>query len=334
MLPKLLHKVFHGYQGAKQRRAVKTEIKHRIELTPPYLVLLAGSGIIATLGLLIDSSAVVIGAMIIAPLFWPMLGVAFGIADANLKLLAKSLLMLVTSLLIVIIVSFAVAYATPLTDITNEIALRINPTVLDLGIALVSSLIGVLALYYPTISTDSVGVALSLSIMPPLATIGIGFALKSRVILQGAFQLFLANMAAVIFMGVITLFLLKIRPDNSQEKKRFIFGLFMSTFLIVIIAIPLTVTLKNKAKNTAVITAVVQEIEVELSAIDKSIEVLELEAGFVSDKSEALQVTVTALVPSGIKISRKELAQIEQRISSQYSQVIIFDWHLISTQFL
>lgn len=127
-------------------------VSEEITLSKRYLWLIISSAIIAALGLIINSSAVVIGAMLISPLFWPILGLSLSIITSRKKLARRSSLNLIVSIALVIGISFLAGSLSPFPQINNEISSRTAPTLLDLCIALASSFIGVLAFYHPKIS--------------------------------------------------------------------------------------------------------------------------------------------------------------------------------------
>src|SRR5690606_21179451 len=128
---------------------------------------------------------------------------------------------------------------------TPEILSRVNPNLLDLFIALASSVIGIFAVYYPRISSSAAGVAISSALLPPLCVSGIGLANRSIDLFKGSFLLFSSNLAAIVFAGALTLYLLGFKPRREQDQKRFSFGLLISSIFIIALSIPLAIYLQN-----------------------------------------------------------------------------------------
>jgi uncharacterized hydrophobic protein (TIGR00271 family) len=244
-------------EQSKLENNLITVVNSQLELGVSYLLLLISSSIIATLGLIIDSTAVVIGAMIISPLFWAVLGITIGLITTKQHLIQKATKIFLLSVLIVLCVGAVITFLTPITSLTTEIKARANPTFIDLLIALSTSFIGVAAIYYPGISSSKTGVAISISMLPPLCVSAIGLAMGSIDIFIRSFILFLANVAAIIFAGIITLYILKVRPRLKDEKKRLKLGFLMSCVFIIVLSLPLIYYL-NQAISESKITTVIE----------------------------------------------------------------------------
>jgi len=168
----------HDPELDKDRRVrVMENVSDNVILHDSYVVQISFASVIAALGLLINSSAVVIGAMLISPLFWPIIGTALGIIKLKDKLLLRAALMLSFSIINVLLISAFIVWITPFGEVSDEILARTSPTILDLFIALASAIVGVLALYNPRLGTSAAGVAVSVALLPPLSTAGIGLAL-------------------------------------------------------------------------------------------------------------------------------------------------------------
>lgn len=156
---------------------------------------------IAAFGLVVNSPAVIIGAMLISPLMGPIMAAGLGLAAGDLYLAIKSIANLVASTAVAVGLSAFIVWLLPFHSITPEILARINPNLLDLGIALFSGLAGSVAV----IRTESgsgvmtlPGVAIAVALMPPLCTIGYGLGSGGNAqIMGGAGLLFLTNLVAI-----------------------------------------------------------------------------------------------------------------------------------------
>lgn len=318
---------FHDHQ---HRVDLQNKITKEIEFSNSYFLLLLGSTIIGTLGLLINSSVVVIGAMIMAPLYWPMLGVALGIASGDSKVLIKSFKLLIYSIFLSLFISLLTTSLTPLTEITQEINLRINPTILDLLIALASSVIGVLAVYDPRISSSVVGVALSLSLLPPLTTAGIGLSFKNEHVFWGGAQLFLANVAAIIFVGVITLYLLKIKPRNKKENRHFILGFIGSLLILIVFSVILTLYFNQTIRDDSIKKELKQQLSYQLKKIDHNIQVKEIEVVYSSTLDKPIKIQAVAYLPEGVYLTQTHQNNIIEELGRVVPQKIDLELSLVN----
>jgi uncharacterized hydrophobic protein (TIGR00271 family) len=156
---------------------------------------------IATFGLIQDSPAVIIGAMLISPLMGPIMATGLGLAAGDLYLALKGILNLVASVTLAVALSACIVWLLPFHSATAEILSRTDPTLLDLGIALFSGLAG--SVVVGRAGGDGLtalpGVAIAVALMPPLCAVGFGFgsSLNTRII-GGAGLLFLTNLVAII----------------------------------------------------------------------------------------------------------------------------------------
>ncbi|CAN5596415.1 hypothetical protein BH20ACI4_BH20ACI4_22380 [soil metagenome] len=191
-----------------------------------WLQLLFSAGI-ATLGLVLNSSAVIIGAMLISPLMGPILSAGLALATGDLILGLRSLANLILST--VVAVGFAVLLVAllPFKESTPEIQARIIPNTLDLVIALFSGAIGSIAVCREVkgVVTSIPGVAIAVALMPPVCVVGygIGLALSLNVsegvkVATGGGLLYLTNLVAITFTAMVVFFLLRLDTGKVREK--------------------------------------------------------------------------------------------------------------------
>lgn len=183
------------------------------------LVLSAG---IATLGLVLNSPAVVIGAMLISPLMGPILAAGLALAAADLYLGIKSLLSIAFGVALSILFAAVLVWLLPFQSPTGEILARIHPNLLDLGVALFSGLAGAIVVCRGGSGggvTALPGVAIAVALMPPLCTLGFGIGSGfSRPIIYGAGLLFLTNLAAIVASAFLVFYL--IRMDAAEVRSK------------------------------------------------------------------------------------------------------------------
>lgn len=170
-----------------------------------YWLVLALSGGIATLGLAQDSAAVVIGAMLIAPLLAPVVGLGLGLAVGDARLAIQAGLAVAVSTAVVVITGAVLTLTLPFHTLTPEITARTRPTTLDLAIAVFSGLAGAIVSVSgrTRLSAAVPGVAVAVALVPPLAVAGFGVGAGGNwQIIRGSMLLFGANLAGIVLSGM------------------------------------------------------------------------------------------------------------------------------------
>lgn len=184
---------------------------------------------IATLGLTLNSPAVIIGAMLISPLMGPIMSGGLALAAGDFILAMRAVLNLVLSSLAAIAFSTILVAFLPFREMTAEIASRTHPNTLDLVVALFSGAVGALAVCKSLrgVATSIPGVAIAVALMPPLCVTGYGVgvlltvdAAQGTAILAGGGLLFVTNLVAIAFSSMLVFLLLHIDSDEVNEKIR------------------------------------------------------------------------------------------------------------------
>lgn len=197
---------------------------------------------IATLGLVQNSPAVVIGAMLISPLMGPILATGLALAAGDLYLGIKSLVNLAASIFASVAFSAGIVWLLPFQTPTTEILNRTHPNLLDLGVATFSGLAGSVVMLRGGGGAALPGVAIAVALMPPLCTVGFGAGSGFVApIMYGAGLLFLTNLAAIVASGFAIFLLVRMdAPDVREEIDQSIresasgdrlYGLLQHTFL-------------------------------------------------------------------------------------------------------
>jgi uncharacterized hydrophobic protein (TIGR00271 family) len=242
-----------------------------------YLVLIVLSSLIATLGLLLNSPAVVIGAMLIAPLMSPLMAFALGLVTGDLRMIRLSAEAILKGIAVALLVALFVGLISPLKDMTSEMLARSRPTLLDMAVALASGAAGAYALSRKDVSSALPGVALAASLMPPLATVGLAISMAQPRVAGGALLLFIANIAAISLSAGVVFLLLGISPQEwardfrTHLRRR----LMASTVILVAIAVPLTIIFVDIVRDAqqertakAVLLAHLSQVDAELVGLE------------------------------------------------------------------
>lgn len=150
-----------------KRESVRRSIEIGAKLSQPYLVMNALATAVASYGLLADSTAVVIGAMIIAMLLGPIMGIALAMVDGDIRLLRESLIAETAGALLVIFIGWLIGSVHSDIAVAGEILSRTKPNLLDLAVAVFGGAAGAYATASPRVSVGLVGVAISTALVPP-----------------------------------------------------------------------------------------------------------------------------------------------------------------------
>lgn len=251
-------------------RLLVTEGDARVRKLSAFWVLIVLSSVIATAGVEADSTATVIGAMIVAPLMTPILGTALSVVLARRKLIAMNLVVVVAGAASVVVIAYLLGMVTqlPMTADTNsQIAARVAPRLVDLLAALATGIVGAFAMVRYDISDTLPGVAIAISLVPPLAVVGLTLESGQPDQALGALLLFGTNVTAIIATGTLVFLAYRIR-QVAVEVGEHVGKLRAGTIAVVIgalvvLAVPLAIgstVVVQKEILTAQATPVVRQV--------------------------------------------------------------------------
>ena len=222
MLGQLLESLSGHWAVHLESRVPRTELyEARIASSKPslgFFILLISSAVIATLGLISNSTAVVIGAMIVAPLMDPILSLAFGLAVSDGRLIRRSAVTVGFGVLAVVGTASLISWGLGVSYVQSEITGRTSPNLIDLGIAIAAAVAGSFSMTRKQLSNSIAGVAIAVALVPPLCFSGIGLTLGSEMvavfgrgtvagltnqIAEGSFLLFLANLIGITVTSLV-----------------------------------------------------------------------------------------------------------------------------------
>lgn len=208
---------------------------------PDFLVMMGMATAIAALGLLENSGAVVIGAMVVAPLMSPLIGAGFALVQGNIRLFNFSMRSIAVGILFGFFLSVLIGLLNPGEDLTQEIMARTTPDVRDLAVAFFSGAAAAYAFARPGLAGTLAGVAIAAALVPPLAAAGIGFSKGFWNVFQGAAILHATNLVAITLGAAATFRLLGIQGVRlgigpALWARRAMLGLILA---LVLLSIPL-----------------------------------------------------------------------------------------------
>lgn len=222
-------------------KSVRINIEAGALPTKMFFIMNGLSAIIAGYGLLANSPAVVIGAMLIAMMLSPITSMALAVIDARLSLLKTSLMTLFGGVFVIYAVSMVLGLLYPDNVMTSEILSRTAPTTMDLIVALAGGAAGAYAMISPNLSVAVVGVAVATALVPPLTASGILLSAGEARLAMGALILAITNMLAIQFTNALVLWFAGFRRtlDDKDVSKLGQIGLFLKRNSAVLLALVL-----------------------------------------------------------------------------------------------
>ena len=244
--------------NVSERTAAYVRIRRNARPDIDFYILITLSAIIAAFGLLLSSPAVVIGAMLVAPLMSPIVGVGMAIVLGDSRFLNKALQAVVRGVGLALAVGVLIGLLPYGGELTPEIMARTQPTLLDLGVALFSGVAGAYALCKSEAAGALPGVAIAAALVPPLASSGIAFSGGYFAGAFGALLLFTTNFIAISSAAALVFIILGFRPTAAQKERRVVqqrsfrlAGVFLA--VIVILLTTATVSLARESATDALI---------------------------------------------------------------------------------
>lgn len=201
-----MNNIFNLHNGEEDKQKVLATVKKNISFSGSNLWILACAIMVASVGLNVNSTAVVIGAMLISPLMGPIVGAGFALGMFDFQLLRKSLKNLLLSTVVGLLVSFLYFFLSPYKEAHSEIISRTAPNIYDVLIAFSGGLVGVIAVTRVEKGNPIPGVAIATALMPPLCTAGYGLATGNFVYFGGAMFLYTIN---CVFICIATYAIVK-----------------------------------------------------------------------------------------------------------------------------
>jgi uncharacterized hydrophobic protein (TIGR00271 family) len=298
------------------------------------------SGTIATLGLLINSGPVIIGAMLLAPLMSPIIGIGLSSVIGDWQLLKDGFIALLRGVMLAITLSAVVTLINsylPFVSMTNlapEIMARTQPTPIDLVIALAGGLGGAYALSRKDMSAALPGVAISTALMPPLSVIGIGLASLRLDVALGASILFITNAIAIAFAAGVVFFLIGFSPlkpnhVNNDPNGSIPASIIISTIMVLALILPLTFFALSSVQQTSLQNQIKAHVAEQLQNFE-GIEILTSEI-HEEESTYFVDVTVRAVevLPTGIinSIDAELQRKFDKPIKVMIYQIVVIPLH-------
>ncbi|MFP5320847.1 MAG: DUF389 domain-containing protein [Acidimicrobiia bacterium] len=300
-----------------ERESVRWRAGATAPLTTDYMILLGVSALLASFGLLQDNVAVVIGAMLVAPLLGPLSAASTALVTAQLALLWRAVVTLVAGIAGMVATALAVGAVVPVAGPTEEMLARGSPTLVDLGVAMSAGVVGAYATARKDIPAALAGVAIAAALVPPMCTTGLAVGLGDRDLAVGSLLLFFVNTVSVIVVGAAILWWLGLRPvDHRRPRASWLAALTVAALSFVVVVIGLDAFQETRRASIA---------EDDVRALFPDSEVVEVETdGTDPVVVTAVVRTVGELGPGAVRAAERllredldrdvELRIVEQRV--------------------
>ncbi|MEV0332215.1 DUF389 domain-containing protein [Nocardia sp. NPDC050717] len=241
-----------GFLVPDQQRRTLDELTDKLDLSvgdvtakrSAFWIMLVLSAVIAISGVIGDSTATVIGAMIVAPLSVPILGVALGVVTGRAALVGRSLILVLAGIVVVVALGFVFAQVlpNPVNVLSNaQVVGRTSPKLMDLTAALATGLVAAVAITRRDVGDVLPGVAIAISLVPPLGVVGVCLGSGAPALALGAFVLFASNVVAMIITVTTVLLIAGYAGDAEATGARRGRAYLVLGAALVLVAIPMVI---------------------------------------------------------------------------------------------
>lgn len=299
---------FDLHEGKEDELETIDYIKKNVEFKGANLWILIFAIFVASVGLNVNSTAVIIGAMLISPLMGPIMGIGLAAGINDFELLKKSLKNLGIAVLISILTSTIYFSFTPLNDAQSELLARTEPTIWDVLIALFGGLAGIVAGSRKEKSNAIPGVAIATALMPPLCTAGYGLASANLYYFFGAFYLFFINSVFISLSTYLIVRFMKFPKKEFLDRKREKTVRTYITLFTLLTIIPSVYLAYNIVKRTFWEKSVNQFISTEFDLPRSQIIATTL---MYDADSSSIEISLI-----GERISEEEISRIQKRLDA------------------
>lgn len=283
-LGEIFGEMFSIHKDVASKEKIRSTMVEGGHVTGTNMCLLVLAIFIASIGLNVNSTAVIIGAMLISPLMGTIQATAYGTATSDSVLMVRSLLGFVTQIIISLCTSTLYFAISPLSDKTSELLARTNPTIWDVMIAIFGGLAGIIGVTRKEKTNVIPGVAIATALMPPLCTCGYSIAHGQWKMLLGAGYLFAANSYFIYLSATIILLVLgvpRVKEKDTKRARRLKRILIRNTILMIIPSIIMGyIMVRQAVVDDTVVTGF--EHTVDVKTLTKEMEVLFPEINSIS----------------------------------------------------
>ena len=297
--------------------------------------MIALSAGIASLGLLLNSVAVIIGAMLVAPLMSAITGMGMAIIQGDLRFLLLTFKGVLRGSAVAILAGFIFGLINIEGNVTQEILNRTEPSSLDLIVALISGVAAAYALSRKNVANSLPGVAIAVALVPPLATVGVCLSIGFLGLAYGAFKLFLSNMVAIVFASAVVFASLGFKPniDTTQDHRRlkvFQRSFIASGILVMLMFGILLSQAVEEIEDASLNDTVQRELTYQLEKLDVKASIADWKITTAQHGGFKIELQLQ----SANKITNKEVEALEDRLEESLKKPVILDITVIPVDLL
>lgn len=287
-----------------------------------FVALICLSTAIATLGLMQNSSAVVIGAMLVAPLMTPLIGCGLAVVQGNGFLMRNASKSVLLGFLVALLLAVLMGLVIPHAGLTSEMLGRGKPNALDLAVALISGIAAAYATARPNLLGALPGVAIAAALVPPIATSGVALAHGDYVTSAGAAMLFFTNIVAIVLGAAIALFAVGMQAQHlhTKEKRWTRHAIMGLTVGAVVLSVPLIYFLYDSLPKPGIDEALRMEIQAIINQRE-GVTLSEIEKQVSEDSVPLYTVTITTQQQANTTLLGVELDQVIEGASDETCRV-------------
>ncbi len=235
------------HASEEQYQSLFVSLREEAKASSTFMTLILLSTLLATVGLYLNSSSVIIGAMLLAPLMQPIVSFSMGVLRRNQSIFTQSLRTIMIGVAIALVSSALFALVMPFESLTAEMAGRLKPSILDLIVALISGTAAAYAKNNEKIIGSLVGVSIAVALVPPIAVAGIGLGWMNWDMFYHAFLLFLTNFVGIVFAASMLFLMQGFSPIHSAKR-----GIFLSMIGAVLISVPLYLSFQSMREDALI----------------------------------------------------------------------------------
>jgi len=329
VIDKLFNKIAWLERNGEEKKEISLEISNSVNIDRVYWLEIILSSLIATFGLIQNSVAVIIGAMLIAPLLRPIQAIAFAIANGRHNLFWKSSKILFLSLILGVFIAFLVSRFLPFVSENAEITSRTAPNLIDLLIAISSAMIALLAFAYKRLYASVAGVAMATALMPPISVIGIELFLGNFGSAWGGFLLFFTNLSSILIVGAFMFIFYGFNPHQENSKKT-VRNLFVLGGILIALWITLNSSLHQIRDNIDFKEEFKNIFTQELGHLVPKAKLNKFDFSG-SEKSEKLKIIGEIKLPEDVILYTGVLDKLGEELSTRLNKSIQLDFDIIRT---
>ncbi|MBN1249437.1 MAG: TIGR00341 family protein [Anaerolineae bacterium] len=313
----------------EEQADVQKTMRRGSQPSPDFFVTLTLAAALAAMGLLMNDPAIIIGAMIVAPLMTAILGMGLSIVLGDPRFFWRASATTLRGILLAIAMGFVVGRVVPGAERTDQVFALSTPSILHLGVALTAGIAAAYAISRKQVSAALAGVAVATSLTPPLVNIGIGLAFEDLNLAWGAGLIFVTNFVAIVATSGFVFLWMGFRPQPGDRNRAATQRRGFSTFaiLLVLVTIPLAIFTEQSLRDLQFRRTMEAAIEAEVAEIPGG-EVVSWRHQLAEDSTINLELTIRVSRTLG----HREARDLQERIATALDQPVALSLGMVSAE--